>query len=259
MNFWDFFFYHGKPSIFFAVEIGAILSTGVLYFFFRKLRNKNVVIPVEKVRSIIPTIGLVLLIVALALSSFLDTGFTHMAGIISMVFGVTGLVWEKIHHKNSALDQIRTLDWDTTFFLVGVFILVGTITYTGWTNSFADYLSGFVGTNLLFAYILLIFISMLLSAFIDNVPFLAAMLPIALRMSTGLNIDPSLFLFGILIGASLGGNITPIGASANIVACGLLKKEGYQVSFKEFGRIGIPFTLVAVSAASIFVWFIWGP
>ena len=61
----------------------------------------------------------------------------------------------------------------------------------------------------------------------------------------------------LLIGASLGGNITPIGASANIVACGLLKKEGYRVSFSRFMKIGIPFTVVAVAAASVFVWFVW--
>jgi Na+/H+ antiporter NhaD/arsenite permease-like protein len=84
------------------------------------------------------------------------------------------------------------------------------------------------------------------------------MLPVAISMSDQLQINPSLFLFGLLIGASLGGNITPIGASANIVACGLLKKEGYEVNFKDFMKIGVPFTLAAVIAAYLFVWFIWG-
>jgi Na+/H+ antiporter NhaD/arsenite permease-like protein len=86
---------------------------------------------------------------------------------------------------------------------------------------------------------------------------LAAMLPVAISISDKLQMHPSLFLFGLLIGASLGGNITPIGASANIVACGLLKKEGYQVRFKDFMRIGLPFTLVAVGAAYLFIWLIW--
>jgi len=77
-------------------------------------------------------------------------------------------------------------------------------------------------------------------------------------MSTKLSVHPALFLFGLLIGASLGGNITPIGASANIVACGLLKKEGYPVGFGRFMKIGVPFTIAAVLAAYLFVWFIWG-
>jgi len=78
-------------------------------------------------------------------------------------------------------------------------------------------------------------------------------------MASKLNVSPSLFLFGILIGASLGGDITPIGALANIVTCGLLKKEGYIFKFKDFMKIGIRFTFAAVAAAYLFVWFIWRP
>jgi Na+/H+ antiporter NhaD/arsenite permease-like protein len=103
----------------------------------------------------------------------------------------------------------------------------------------------------------LVWLAVFLSAFIDNVPFLAAMLPVAISLSQRLSVAPQLLLFGLLIGASLGGNITPIGASANIVACGLLKKQGYPVSFKEFAKIGLPFTLAAVTAAYLFVWLIW--
>jgi Na+/H+ antiporter NhaD/arsenite permease-like protein len=85
------------------------------------------------------------------------------------------------------------------------------------------------------------------------------MLPVAMGMAERLSVAPPLFLFGLLIGASLGGNITPIGASANIVACGLLRKEGYRVGFGEFMRVGVPFTLAATGAAYLFVWAVWGP
>ena len=121
------------------------------------------------------------------------------------------------------------------------------------------FFSLFIGDNVFWGYTLVVFTSVFLSAFVDNVPFLAAMLPVAISLSQKLGLNPSLFLFGLLIGASLGGNITPIGASANIVACGLLKKEGYTVTFKDFAKIGLPFTLAAVSAAYLFVWFIWRP
>lgn len=82
------------------------------------------------------------------------------------------------------------------------------------------------------------------------------MLPVAVSMSAKLGINQELLLFGLLIGSSLGGNITPVGASANIVACSLLKKEGYTVSFREFGEIGIPFTIAAVTAAYLVIWFL---
>jgi Na+/H+ antiporter NhaD/arsenite permease-like protein len=239
------------------VELGALVSFAVLYFIFRKQKEKVKLIPVEKVKSWVPTIILVVLIVTLAFSSFFDTGFSYMAGVICVVFGIISMLWEKFINKSPILDGIRELDWETTFFLIGIFILVGSITLTGWIGGIADFLSGLIGTNIFLGYTLFVFIAVLLSAFVDNVPFLAAMLPVALSMSNKLHVNPSLFLFGLLIGASLGGNITPIGASANIVACGLLKKEGYEVRFKDFMKIGIPFTLAAVSAAYLFIWLIW--
>lgn len=257
MNFMDFFFYHGRPSIFFAVELGAFASFFVLYLLFKGHKEKNSLIAVERVRSWFPTFILVALILLLALSSFYDTGFSYMAGLICMIFGAISMLWEKLVNKGSILEGIKSLDWDTTFFLAGIFILVGSITATGWIEKVSVLLSGMIGQNIFLGYTLLVFVAMVLSAFIDNVPFLAAMLPVAVSMSAKLNINPSLFLFGLLIGASLGGNITPIGASANIVACGLLKKEGYEARFKDFLKIGVPFTLAAVVTAYLFVWFIW--
>ncbi len=257
MNFMDFFFYKGKPSIFFAVELGAFVSFWVLYQIFKKNKEKTAIIPIEKVRSWVPAVLLVSLIVLLALSSFFDKGFSYMAGIICMIFGLIAMLWEKFVNKGSVIKGIKELDWDTTFFLMGIFVLVGSITVTGWIDKIAGLLSGMIGGNIFVGYTVIVFLSVFLSAFIDNVPFLAAMLPVAVSMSDKLQINPSMFLFGLLIGTSIGGNITPIGASANIVACSLLKKEGYEVKFIDFVKIGLPFTLAAVSAAYLFIWLIW--
>lgn len=257
MNFFDFFFYKGRPSIFFAVEIGAIFSFFVLYFIFRKHKEKTQILPSAKVASFVPTIILMVLIVLLALSSFFVPGSFYTAGILCMVFGIISLIWEKLKYRSSMLETVKFLDWETTLFLMGIFVLVGSIIATGWIDTIAGSLSGLVGKNLFLGYTLIVFISVVVSAFVDNVPFLAAMLPVVIVMSNNLQISPSLFLFGLLLGVSLGGNITPIGASANIVACGLLKKEGQEVKFKDFFKIGLPFTLVAVLSAYLFVWFIW--
>lgn len=257
MNFMDFFFYRGRPSIFFAVELGALASFVVLYFIFGRHKEKTQLVAIEKVKSWAPTVILASLIFLLIVSSFFDTGFSYIGGVICMALGAISILWEKFINKTPILDGIKSLDWETTFFLAGIFILVGSITLTGWIEEISGFLSGCVGQNIFLGYTLLVFISVFLSAFIDNVPFLAAMLPVAISMSAKLNINPSLFLFGLLIGATLGGNVTPIGASANIVACGLLKKEGLEVKFKDFVKIGLPFTLAAVSAAYLFIWFIW--
>ncbi len=259
MTFADFFLYRGRPGIFFAVEIGAIVSFFVLYRIFRGYRRKAAIIPVEKVRSWVPASILVTLIAALALSSFFDTEFSYMAGALCMIAAAVAVAWDKLATRTSVIEGFRSLDWDTTFFLVGIFILVGSLTLTGWIDTIAGALSDLVGKNIFLGYTLIVFVSVAISAFVDNVPYLAAMLPVAMKMADRLSMDPSLFLFGLLIGASLGGNITPIGASANIVACGLLRKEGCEVRFGEFMRIGIPFTLAAVAPAYLFLWWVWGP
>jgi Na+/H+ antiporter NhaD/arsenite permease-like protein len=257
MNFGDFFFYHGRPSIFFAVQLGALTSFFVLYYVFRAHRQKTQLVMVEKVRSWVPTVILVGLIFLLAASSFFDPGFSYIAGSLCMIAGVISMVWEKLANARPVLHGLKSLDWQTTFFLMGIFILVGSITVTGCIETISEFLSGLIGENIFFGYTLIVFISVFVSAFVDNVPFLAAMLPVAVSMSERLQINPSLLLFGLLIGASLGGNVTPIGASANIVACGLLKKEGYPVKFMHFVKIGLPFTLVAVIPAYLFIWLIW--
>ncbi|HNT35279.1 MAG TPA: SLC13 family permease [bacterium] len=257
MTFMDFFFFKGKPSIFFGVELGALMSVFVLYFFFRQHREKTESVAIEKVQSWFPTILLVSLIIMLALSSFFDKGFSYLAGIICMGFGAVATLWEKLINKGSIVEGLKKLDWDTTAFLMAVFILVGSLTITGWIDRIALSLSNIFGGNTFMGYTAIVFISILVSAFVDNVPYLAAMLPVAVSLSAKMGIDPTLFLFGLLIGASIGGNITPIGASANIVACSILKKEGYHVSFWEFAKIGLPFTLTAVIPAYLFFWFIW--
>lgn len=257
MNFGDFFFFKGRPSIFWAVELGALFSFVVLYQVFRKYKSKVHLVRVEKVSSWFPTILLVSLIATLAFSSFFDHGFPYASGSICLLFGSAGIIWGKFRAQAPIIKGLRALDWETALFLVGVFVLVGSISLTGWVETLSAWLSGMVGKDIFIGYTVIVFFSVAASAFIDNVPFLATMLPVAMSMSNKLGIDPSLFLFGLLIGASIGGNITPIGASANIVACSLLKKEGRLVGFMEFIKIGLPFTLAAVIPAYLFIWSVW--
>jgi Na+/H+ antiporter NhaD/arsenite permease-like protein len=106
-------------------------------------------------------------------------------------------------------------------------------------------------------YSLLVWASVLLSAFIDNIPYIATMLPVVTGIASIMNADPTLLCFGLLSGATLGGNLTPIGASANITGLGILRKEGYEVSAGRFMKISVPFTLSAVISGYLLVWLIW--
>ena len=111
-------------------------------------------------------------------------------------------------------------------------------------------------------YTLIVFVSVVLSAFIDSIPYVATMLPvvqgIAALMNNGAGMEPYVFYFGLLTGATLGGNLMPIGASTNIAAIGVLRKNGETVSTRDFLRIGVPFTLSAVLVGCIYIWLVWG-
>lgn len=110
------------------------------------------------------------------------------------------------------------------------------------------------GNNLFLLYTIIVWGSVAISAFVDNIPYVATMLPVVKMVTMSMGIEPYLLYFGLLCGATLGGNLTPVGASANIAACGLLRQNGFEVSFKDFVRIGVPFTLVAVLAGYLFLW-----
>ena len=98
---------------------------------------------------------------------------------------------------------------------------------------------------------------MVLSGFIDNVPYIIVMLPVAATLAKNMNLTPELYLFALLIGSCLGGNLTPFGASANIVAMGILKRENYPMNFSGWLKIGLPFTLITTGTASLLLWLLY--
>ncbi|MBN1548265.1 MAG: hypothetical protein JW902_16560 [Syntrophaceae bacterium] len=207
----------------------------------------------------IALVVLAILIVALSIVTIPDPEFKWFTGAITLVLALIASIWFVFKARWGSFQRLFTaLDWDTTFFLIGVFILVGGLSEAGWLDKLAVWLSSELGTNTFLAFVVIISISVVLSAFIDNVPFLLTMLPVVSKVAQQMHGSETALLFGLLIGACLGGNITPIGASANVVTLGLLRKEGHIVSFGQFMRIGIPFTLAAVCAASAFVWMVWG-
>ena len=111
--------------------------------------------------------------------------------------------------------------------------------------------------NIFLLYTLIVFGSVFISAFIDNIPYVATMIPVIAGLAAEMGCDPTPFYFGLLSGATLGGNLTPVGASANIAAGGILNKAGYTVSTKQFMKMGVPFTLVAVITGYVLIWFLY--
>ena len=155
------------------------------------------------------------------------------------------------------MSALKAVDFDTIGLLFGLFLIIGGITNMGVIDAAAKLLAKLGGGNVFVLYTVIVWASVFLSAFIDNIPYVATMLPVITGLTNSLGIDPTVLYFGLLTGATLGGNCTPIGASANIAGIGILRKAGYEVKTKDFTRIGIPFTLAAVIPAYIYIWLLY--
>ncbi|MDR3247385.1 MAG: citrate transporter [Treponema sp.] len=256
----DFFVYHGKLSIFFAVQIGMIAGALFFYAYFARKGGEKVEVEKEKVLTFVPTVLLVLMIAGLAAASFVYGGISLASGLIVMALGLIGIIWYRFVRKVAAgkvLELIKGLDWDTVFFLIGIFVVVGAIGEVGLLDEAADALDDLVGDSVLLGFLLIVGFSTLVSGFVDNVPYIIAMLPVAAKMAAVHHIAPELYMFALLVGSCMGGNLTPFGASANVVSVGILRKQGVETSFAQWLKIGLPFTLLTTTASAAFVWLVW--
>ena len=260
MSFLDFFWYKGRPGIFFAVELGAIASALILAWLFRRekdsIEQRGELTPVT---DYVPTVLLVGMIALLISASFIPVKPDITNGLICVSLFIIGMVYTfaRTRSADAFLGPIKSIDFETIGLLFGLFLVIGGITNMGVVDAAAGLLARMGGGNVFVIYTVIVWASVLFSAFIDNIPYGATMLPVVTGLASTLGIDPTLLYFGLLSGATLGGNCTPIGASANITGIGILRREGYEVKTGDFCRIGIPFTLAAVIPAYIYFWLLY--
>lgn len=259
MDFLDFFVFEGRISIFFIIQVGALASTLVLAYIFRAETQRVESHDLQSVEDTFPSWLLGATIALLIGASFIPNKWALTNGLICTGVFLIGLVRHflqepKLRRIHRVLIEI---DLSTLVLLASLFVLIGGLTQVGLIDDLADAFIRVAGSNRFLIYSLLVWGSVVVSAFVDNIPYVATMLPLISLLSLRLNLDPTLFYFGMLSGATLGGNITPIGASANITTLGILRKAGYSVSTRDFMRIGLPFTLSAILSAYVVLWLIW--
>ena len=259
MSFNDFIWFHGRPGIIFSVELGALLTLFVLFWIFRRERALVNANAETRVTNYMPTILMAGTIVLLIAASQLKTKPEYTNGYICCAIAIIGVVYELVFRKNSsgALDTVKAIDYKTLLLLTGLFIVIEGLSHAGVIAEIAKLFVSVGGHSKLFMYVLIVGASVIISAFVDNIPYVATMLPVVTDIAAQMGVEAYLFAFGLLIGATLGGNITPIGASANIAGIGILQKEGYEVKTWDFMRIGLPFTLIAAISGALLNWIIW--
>lgn len=263
LNFLDFFIYRGKVGMFWVVQAAALASTLVLMVLFRRYKEPVTSMERTEVKDYFPTIlliGMVILLIVASLIPNIPAPIEkYINGIICVSLFIIGSIRSMLVTKsfNSFINALKEIDYFTVLLLVGLFVVIGGITEAGVVKDISKLFVRASKDNLFIVYTLIVWASVLLSAFIDNIPYVATMLPVTAGIAAELGVDPTILYFGLLAGATLGGNLTPIGASANITGIGILRREGYEVSAKEFMKISVPFTLIAVMVGYILVWFIW--
>ena len=267
MNFLDFFWMQGKPGIFWGVELGALVSAGVLLWLFRENRDKISARVETEVEDLFPSILMLATVALLIVASFLPEPegallplYNLRNGLICVALCIVGVVRAclRTHTAQPAKQVLREMDYDTLLLLFGLFMVIEGIKRAGVIDAVAELFTRIAGDSPFLLYTLIVFISVLLSAFIDNIPYVATMLPVVQLIAGEMGVEPYVFYFGLLTGATLGGNLTPIGASANIAAIGILRKNGETVRVRDFLRIGVPFTLAAVLTGYVYIWLVWG-
>lgn len=269
LDFSDFFVDSGKVGMFWVVEAGAVVSALIILFMFRKDNEKIEFSGRTKVEDKFPTfllVGTVVMLIAVSFIPYKDSAAEGQFykpditnGIICIAFFLVGIIRELFVKKNKDIvkNAFKEIDYYTIILLTGLFIVIGGIKNAGVIDVIGSAIASLGSGSAFLVYTIIVWMSVILSAFIDNIPYTATMLSIVPVIAADIGIEPKLLYYGLLCGATLGGNLTPIGASANIAGIGILRKAGHEVKTSTFMKYGVPFTLSAVITGYLLIWFIW--
>ena len=269
LDFSDFFVDDGKAGMFWVVEAGALVSALIIMVMFRKEKTKIEFNSRTVVEDKFPTyllLGTVVSLIAVSFIPYKDAAAPGQFykpditnGVLCIGFFVIGILRELLVKKNKDIvkNAIKEIDYYTIVLLAGLFVVIGGIKNAGVIDVIGNAISSLGSGSPFLIYTIIVWMSVILSAFIDNIPYTATMLSIMPVIAADIGIEPKILYYGLLCGATLGGNLTPIGASANIAGIGILRKEGYEVKSTTFMKFGVPFTLAAVTTGYLLIWFIW--
>lgn len=149
---------------------------------------------------------------------------------------------------------LAEVEWHTLAFFVGLFIMVGALVTTGVIEDLAEWVIDVTGGDLLAATMLILIVSAVLSGIVDNIPYVATMAPLVAQLAESIPGETTVLWWALALGAGLGGNATSIGASANVVALGVVERAGSRIRFGEFLRYGVPVTVVTVTLSAAYLW-----
>ena len=239
-----------------AVVFVLIVTTICFYFIYgRKLHvhpeEMAAVMQLDETKAINdrPLLIKSVVMIVLVILAFI---FHDKLGLESSVIALTAAAIMILIGRQDVEETVRGVEWSTILFFIGLFIVVGGLQETGLIDSLAHLLIGFAGGHMTLTILLLLWVSAIISSFLDNIPFVATLIPLVQALGQGgMDIEP--LWWAISLGACLGGNGTLIGASANVVLSGISNRHGHPITFASYLKVGFPLMLVSVVISMLFL------
>ena len=197
----------------------------------------------------VPLMRKSLAVMALTIAGFL---LARPLGLEAATIALAGAVVLMIVAKEDVHEILKTVEWPTLLFFVGLFILVGAVVEVGIISAIAKSAIDLTGGNVGVAAMLVLWMSAVLSAIVDNIPYTATMIPLVQEMSAVMDVEP--VIWALVLGADFGGNATVVGASANVVVASMSESRGHPISFIRYLRYGIPAALLTLVVAAVDIW-----
>jgi len=247
----------------FIVNLGPIvvIITIVTMFILKRIYGKTLVTTEESKQKILAMDEHLaikdkrLLIKSLSVLGMTVIGFMlhQTLGYESATIALFGAATLLLISKLDPEDILMEIEWPTIFFFISLFILVGALEDVGVINFMAEKMLLLTKGDLFFTAMLVLWGSAIASAFLDNIPFVATMIPLITSIGQMSSISITPLWWALALGACLGGNGTLVGASANVIVSGMLEKQGYKLSFVEYMKIGFPIMLVSIAISSVYL------
>ena len=239
-----------------AVVFVLIVTTICFYFIYgRKLHvhpeEMAAVMQLDETKAINdrPLLIKSVVMIVLVILAFI---FHDKLGLESSVIALTAAAIMILIGRQDVEETVRGVEWSTILFFIGLFIVVGGLQETGLIDSLAHLLIGFAGGHMTLTILLLLWVSAIISSFLDNIPFVATLIPLVQALGQGgMDIEP--LWWAISLGACLGGNGTLIGASANVVLSGISNRHGHPITFASYLKVGFPLMFVSVVISMLFL------
>jgi Na+/H+ antiporter NhaD/arsenite permease-like protein len=173
---------------------------------------------------------------------------THAhSGISVATIGVIAAILTLVAASKDATHIIKGTDWRTLLFFIGLFITVGGMEQTGVLDAIASFIGRASGGSLVLVMTIILWVSAFASSLVDNIPFAATMVPVIRDLTISLGINSGPLAWSLALGTDIGGNGTPIGASANVVGTAIAEREGHPISWGRFIKYGLPAMIIVVA------------